>query len=291
MSAIRCQAKDPANCSYHSPNAGSIQHAKYEDAKVKMQEAVKMIVDGRGSQSEYNAYLDAKSNLEHTQGAYHATPEGIAHLEKEISEAEGPSQKRDLEDQLEIAQYHVKEAERQNGIDNEAGGSIASKDDFVYDVPSYVRSGDKLWPETTGSKYDATLNTRAIATKLSADLKEAQRGGYLPRHLKFKVSPDSSSRNIRVTIIGASQAQIYDEVENNNGYSVPTSQADELQIRVGNLTDAYNRKQFDSVEGRVNRTKYWSSVEFERDSDKSNRVEREKAATAKRKAKALAANS
>jgi hypothetical protein len=290
MSKIRCQAKDPANCSYHNPNAGSIQHAKYEDAQNKMQEAVVMIVDGRGSQSEYNAYLDAKSNLDHAQAAYHATPEGIAHLEKKISEAENQSQKRDLEDQLEIAQYHVKEAERQNGIDNEAGGSIASKDDFVYEVPKYTRSGDDLWPETTGSKYDATLNTRTIATKLSADFKEAQRGGYLPRHLKFKVSPNSSSRNIRVTIIGASQAQIYDEIENNNGYSVPSSNADELQIRVKNLTDAYNRKQDDTVEGRTNRTNYWSSVEFERDFDKSNRIEREKASAAKRKAKMLTTN-
>lgn len=287
MSTIRCQAKDPATCSFHRPNAGKVELVKFTAAKQELAAAKKAVNENPNDPVTNNhaRYLDAQYALGEAEDAYYATPAGLEDLRNQMNNTDDASELRQLLSRVELAEWQVAAAEKQNEIDNAAGGPLIPAGESTYKVPSATHGGNELWPETVGGKYDSTLKTRDIATKLSQDYKQAQKEGYLPKHVKFKVSPNSSRRRIKVTIIGASDEQIYEERENNNGMTVYNSKALELRSRADAMLDVYNKKQYDEIEGRTNMTKYWSHIEFETDWDKSRRLEREAKSAAKREAK------
>lgn len=79
MSTVRtrpCQAKDPVNCRYHSPNAGTVAYFQYIQAFKAYDNA-----------TSFDEKEKAKKEMDVASDVYDATANGMAHLEKTLRTA------------------------------------------------------------------------------------------------------------------------------------------------------------------------------------------------------------
>jgi hypothetical protein len=273
MSTIRCQAKDPANCRYHAPNAAANAFAQLKVEEKKL-----------ASITDQTEYLEQAYVVEEAREAYESTPDGLISVAMKAEDAsrdygEDSPEAQNMKYRLRVAEYNVEKAEKKAKVDEEAGGPLIPLTPSTY-VPAGARAGgDHLWPQTTGNKYEPGMRTQQIAARIRGDIKEAQAKNFLPKHLKYKVN--NSGDSLRVTIIGASNAQVIDgyEYSVDNGESFgreETSEAREHKQRVSQIVGAYKNSQYDEIEGRTNYTNYWSTVDYEDDWAKEKREEKER---------------
>lgn len=271
MITVKCQSKNPSQCRYHAPDASEVARRNLAVANLNL--AGKQLAMQRGESVSYSELSYAQGEADRALEIYEATPEGVDELFAKHEAAEkGSSEWFDIGFRLDMAAARVIENEAKTTLDAQYGGSLIPSEESTYKLPGYVSSGDSLWPVTTGEKYDPDLSTRQIATNLSADFKRAQKEGYLPKHLKFKVSPNSARGRISMTIMGAGDVQVWED--NSNGFSTFTPDARELYDRANIIFGAYRKVQSDTVEGRTNSTNYWGIIEFESEADKRRREDK-----------------
>lgn len=269
MSTVKCNAKDPASCRYHRPDAGVIAKAALDEANRVFAE-----VDRRMDAGEdvINEYTDARWNVNLAEEAYYATEQGIAEITEQMANETNENEKFMLEMKLASAKYAHADAERQNAINERNGGPLIPEGNHSFEAASIKNDGDVYWPTTTGSKYQSGLRANQIKTLVNADIKEAQKKGYLPKQVKFAVR--SHRDRLDVTIIGAAKEQIFND-PNETRHNDYTKQAQELLTRVKGIVGAYQYSQYDYIEGRTNSTNFWDHVSYESDWEKSLREEKE----------------
>lgn len=232
--------------------------------------------DAEDSEVPYSDMWEARHRMNELKYAYNQTPEGLAELRKTIAETTDEEERSNLEFDLRQAENAIRAAEAKKAFDAQFGGSLAPAVKDAYTIPAPKRSGDELWPETTGSKYDPQLRVRDIATNIKKDIAEAQKAGFLPTHVSFKTTFNSGDGHVNVTIIGADDRQVLrpevDEVYNTRLY---TEDAIELRNRVEKIMKAYNFTRFDSLEHHTNLTNFWAKVEYESSWEKEERLAKE----------------
>lgn len=285
--AVKCRSENPAKCRFHAPNAGVKAKAHLEAVQQQLKTYERRLESPvkAPTEQDYVNVQETKWELQNAEDAYYGTPEGLKELETKMAAAEPDSSEYyDLKFRRDLSEAQVRENEMKMQADALYGGPLIPYEKSSYKVPSSFSDGDELWPTTTGEKYDPNLTVRNIATNLTADFKKAQKEGYLPSHLKFKVSPDSSRARIKVTIIGADDSQIWDD---SGSYPLYTKDGYELKKRVEQIFGAYRKSQYDVIEGRTNYTTYWGSVEYETKWETEQRQQREEASRQKRLSKTV----
>ena len=112
--------------------------------------------------------------------------------------------------------------------------------------PSYVppgagtaRSGE-MYSRSYGAKYDRDLPITEIARLIRADIKSAQKAGWLPPTLKIRCAQGSGGNSINVRANGVSREwQRHDDRE--FGWrEVRNPEAEELQRRLDRILNSYN---------------------------------------------------
>jgi hypothetical protein len=282
MSNVKCNAKDPASCRYHRPDAGEIALAALEGAKIALDDADRRLAAGEDNALEV---LDLRWAVDRAEEAYYGTEMGVADIQNQMKHESDENEKFALEMKLANAKYALADAERLNAINERNGGPLIPAGSHTYEGGTVESGGNDLWPTSTGSKYQSGLRASQIKTLVNADIKEAQKKGYLPKHVKFAIR--SRRDTLDVTIIGASKEQVYNNPDDvrRNDY---TKQGSELLNRVQGIVRAYQYSQYDYIEGRTNSTNFWDHVNYESEWEKTLREEKE-AAAAERKATKKAA--
>lgn len=278
MSNVKCNAKDPSACRYHRPDAGAVAKKALDDAKRVLAE-----VEGRARAGEDNVTeeLDARWNVDKAEEAYYGTAEGIEDITKQMESESDKNEKFVLEMKLANAKYALANAERENAINERNGGPLIPAGNHTYEVAGSTNDGDVYWPTSTGSKYQRDLRANKVKTLVNADIKEAQKKGYLPKQIKFAVR--SHRDRLEVTIIGASKEQIYNDPEEARRSDL-TKQGRELLDRVQGIVRSYQYSQYDYIEGRTNSTNFWDQIDYESDWEKTRREEKEAEKSAKKAA-------
>lgn len=278
MSNVKCNAKDPSTCRYHRPDAGTVAKAALEEVKTRYEAIQKRMDSGEDVASEY---YDARWGLEKAENAYYGTEEGIADISARMEKETDENEKFDLEMKLASAKFALADAERMNAINTRNGGPLIPAE-HTYTPGTVKGGGDSLWPTAVGSKYDSTLKTSQIKARVNADIKEAQRKGYLPKHVNFALR--SRGNALYVSIIGAADEQVYEDPTEmrRNHYTKP---ARELLERVEGMVRSYQSSQYDTIESRTNMTNFWDNVSYESNWEKNMRLEKEEKSAAKREAK------
>lgn len=269
MTVIKCNAIQPATCRFHKPNAGFDARQVWEKAEKLANDSLAKA--GRDNDAEaYEVFLQARADADEAETIFYATTDGLAKLDEEIANIDNPDARHTLEMQRDISQWHLAEAEETNRIDNLYGGPLIPKrstDGYV--LPSVKRGGDALWPTSEGSKYDSEDTVLNVKKKVNADIKEAVKKGFLPAHVTFQVK--SSGNRLSVTLCDVADEQLYRFPEEKR-YNDYTTSAHELKNRVELIVGAYNKYQYDYVEGRRNVTKFWEKISFEDDWNKEERL-------------------
>lgn len=276
MSNVKCNAKDPSSCRYHRPDAGAVAKAALNEAKSVLAEIERRANAGEDNVTEE---LDARWFVDKAEEAYYGTAEGIAEITKQMSEETDANEKFVLEMKLANAKYALADAERVNAINERNGGPLVPAGNHSYEVASIEAGGDAYWPTSTGSKYQRDLRANKVKTLVNADIKEAQKKGYLPKQIKFAVR--SHRDRLEVTIIGAAKEQVYNDPESGRRSDL-TKDGRELLDRVQGIVRSYQYSQYDYLEGRTNSTNFWDQVDYESDWEKTRREEKEAEKLAKK---------
>jgi hypothetical protein len=278
MSNVKCNAKDPSACRYHRPDAGTVAKAALNEAKRVLADVERRANAGEDNVTEE---LDARWNVDKAEEAYYGTAEGIADITKQMEEETDANEKFVLEMKLANAKYALADAERENAINERNGGPLIPAGPHSYDVSGSTAGGDAYWPTSTGSKYEPSLRANKVKTLVNADIKEAQKKGYLPKQVKFAVR--SHRDRLEVTIIGAAKEQVYNDPESGRRSDL-TKQGRELLDRVQGIVRSYQYSQYDYIEGRTNSTNFWDQIDYESDWEKTRREEKEAEKLAKKAA-------
>lgn len=278
MSNVKCNAKDPSACRYHRPDAGAVAKTALDEAKSVLAEIERRANAGEDNITEE---LDARWNVDKAEEAYYGTAEGIAEITKQMAEETDANEKFVLEMKLANAKYALADAERVNAINERNGGAIIPAGNHTYEVATVTSGGNDLWPTSTGSKYQRDLRANKVKTLVNADIKEAQKKGYLPKQIKFAVR--SHRDRLEVTIIGAAKEQVYNDPESGRRSDL-TKDGRELLDRVQGIVRSYQYSQYDYIEGRTNSTNFWDQISYESDWEKTRREEKEAEAAARKAA-------
>lgn len=263
----KCQAKDPATCRYHHQGAGAEAFASWKEAEGRIEKAKEAIA--RGDDNAHQDFMTARFDADNAEETYYATTDGLISLLMKIDASTNPTDEYTLQLKLESAKYHIRELEHSNEIDNKAGGPlIPAKVSPSYVPPSITRGGNDLWPESKGSNYDPQLTNVAIKSRIAKDIKEAQKNGYLPKHVQLRLTTNSGSLGIK--ILGVPNEQIYNDPEEQRRSDL-TPNARELKARLSTIVNSYNSTQYDTIEGRRNSSNFWESIDYETDWEKSRR--------------------
>jgi hypothetical protein len=265
MPVITCKAKDPAHCRFHRPNSGQAALMKLNKAQIALEAA--------NASGSYSDRLDARYAVDQLQELYNGTPDGMAKLTEKIKNETDESAKRELERELEAAEWHVSEAEEKNAVDEAAGGPLIPYGDSDFVPPFYTGGGDELWPETTGPYYKLRLDNETVTAKVKADIRDAQKAGYLPKQVKFKMT--SRRGRMKIEIQNAADEQVWEDNDSNSYSNRFTSEAEELRSRVDNIANAYSHTQYDVIEGRTNISHHTVGVQFESKFKRKYRQEKE----------------
>lgn len=285
MSNVKCNAKDPSSCRYHRPDAGAVAKAARDEAKAALAEAERRMDEGDESGLDV---LDARWNVDRAEEAYYGTEEGIKDITEQMANESDENEKFMLEMKLASAKYALADAERLNAINERNGGPLVPTGQHTYEVASVVSGGNDLWPETTGSKYQPNLRAINVKSLVNADIKEAQKKGYLPKHVKFAVRSYRDSLEVR--IIGAAKEQVYNDPDEIRRFDY-TKQGSELLERVQGIVYAYQNSQYDVIEVRTNFSNFHANVNYESDWEREMRVEKEAAKEAAKAERAAAKKS
>lgn len=266
---MKCNAKDPSACRYHRPDAGTVAQAQLTVAR-----AVRVNMEARFNAGEDVgiAYWNARWEEDQAERIYYATNQGIAEISNEIEKETDPNKRSDLEMKKFAAEYHLAEQERSNAIDARHGGPLIPAVSSEYAVQGGQTGGNDLWPTFTGSKYEPGLTAAKIKTRLNADIKEAQKAGYLPKHVGYSLRSRGNSLEVRIT--GAHDEQVYEDPDEPQ-HNRLTDNAKKLRDRLTGMVNAYEYSQYDEVEGRTNFTNFYSNVNFESGWERSLREEKE----------------
>jgi len=266
----QCKAQDPATCRYHHPNAGAEAFSAWKEAEKKIDVAKKAIA--RGDESGHADFMNARYEADRAEETYYGTGDGLIYLHLKRDETTDPVEKYALDTLIVTAKYHVREQEHANEIDNKAGGPlIPARISHSYTPAFITEGGSPLWKEHTGSNYDSKLTNVVIKSRISSDIKEAQKKGYLPKHVQMKLSTRDGHINVR--IVGVPNEQIYNDPETQR-LSDLTPNARELKQRISTIVNSYNRTQQDEIEGRRNMTNFWENIDYETDWERERREAR-----------------
>ena len=279
MSIInQCKAKNPETCRYHKPNADTIAYSAMLEAKAHLTEVAQRYIETQQTNpgyESYTEYMQAKHAVEDAENEYYATNSGLADLLLKMEKLDPEDPKLDiLKHKMEVAKWNIAEQEKRNEIDNAAGGPLIPGEDYTYVPPTFTGGGNELWPETTGSNYDRNLRGVQLKARINAEFKKAQKEGYLPKHLKFKIT--SRGNSVTCCIIGATDEQLYSD-PNSKSYYDRTEESKELEHRAEVILSSFNHTQYDEIEGRRNYGHFWDRVEFENSWDRERRLAREAA--------------
>lgn len=269
MSTVKCNAKDPSSCRFHRPDAAVIAKAALDEAKANYADVDRRLNAGEEVGPEYT---DARWAIDKAEEAYYGTTEGIADITEQMKNESDPEGKFILEMKLASAKYALADAERTNAINQRNGGSLVPEGKHTYEPGGIKSGGNSLWPTTTGSKYEEGLTANRVKTLVNADIKEAQKKNYLPKHVKFAVR--SRGNQLSVQIIGAAPEQIYEDPKEMRRGNY-TKQSRELLARVQGIVTAYQDTQYDVIESRTNYANFWDTVDYESTWEQQVRVEKE----------------
>ena len=105
--------------------------------------------------------------------------------------------------------------------------------------------GPVVYHQRTGSKYEGFRDVAQISRDVRADLKEAQKAGYLPPEVKVSVRSEkySMGQTMRVAVTGLSEADTYQpqsELDLSYGRRY-TAYATEVRARVEAIAKAYDQ--------------------------------------------------
>lgn len=278
MSNVKCNAKDPSACRYHRPDAGAVAKKALDEAKSVLTAIERRALAGEDNVTEE---LDARWNVDKAEEAYYGTTEGIADITKQMESESDVNEKFVLEMKLANAKYAFANTERENAINERNGGPLIPAVNHTYEVAGSTNDGDVYWPTSTGSKYESGLRANKVKTLVNADIKEAQKKGYLPKQIKFSVR--SHRDRLDVSIIGAAKEQVYNDPESARRSDL-TKQGRELLERVQGIVRSYQYSQYDYIEGRTNSTNFWDQIDYESDWEKTRREEKEAEKSAKKAA-------
>lgn len=278
MSNVKCNAKDPSACRYHRPDAGAVAKTALDEAKNVLAAIERRALAGEDNVTEE---LDARWNVDKAEEAYYGTADGIADITKQMESETDANEKFVLEMKLANAKYALANAERENAINERNGGPLIPSGNHSYEVAGSTNDGDVYWPTSTGSKYESGLRANKVKTLVNADIKEAQKKGYLPKQIKFSVR--SHRDRLEVSIIGAAKEQVYNDPESGRRSDL-TKQGRELLDRVQGIVRSYQYSQYDYIEGRTNSTNFWDQIDYESDWEKTRREEKEAEKLAKKAA-------
>lgn len=263
------------NCKWHSANGISAARRELRNAERDLANA-----------NSFEELVAAKERQQEAIKVYDTTTEGLENLKTQVREASGEDKKY-LEARLAeaTAQAAVIEAEAQAEWE-QAGDpveqSIALSDNHTYKVPTFEVVGDDIYAPTVGSKYTGYRPAAEIAKDVRNDLKEAQKAGYLPKHLTFSVTRDyySGGQAVRVTVKGVEDSQQFSGENLGGRFGNLTPEAVELRKRVDGIASAYNSS---CIRGEIDyfNTMYYATVDVETDHDRNWRTK--EAAVAKEK--------
>lgn len=279
MNTVKCNAKDPSSCRYHRPDAGAVAKAALDEARSVLVKAERL---SEIDENNVTAELDARWYVDKAEEAYYGTEMGIADIKSQMEKETDENEKFVLEMKLASAQYALADAERVNAINERNGGPLIPAGTHTYEAGTVKGGGNDLWPTSTGSKYEHGLRANQVKTLVNADIKEAQKKGYLPKHIKISVR--SHRDRLEVTIMGAAKEQVYNDPDSMRRSDL-TTQGRELMDRVQGIVSSYQDSQYDVIEGRTNHANFWETVNYESDWEKTRREEKESVAALKKLAK------
>lgn len=293
---IKCQAKDPTTCRYHGTQSGSQQFqilvnaqktelavgTEYRDLLRKHAQNNTNADNDPYVQNTARKYFEAKKNVENAEDAYNATTEGLLILQNQLDRTTDGLAWNIIKLKQDRAKIVLKEHEASLAKENnkEPAHEPLAPEEYVYVPPTLETKDITYWPVTTGSNYDPELRGPQLKARINAELKKAQKEGYLPRSAKFSLTSRRNSihceiRNLPDVSVSIEPEDIY--------HSRLTPEATELKNRVSLIVNSFNNYQYDEIEGRRNRTHFWDFVGFESPWARTQRFDEEQK-KAKRKA-------
>ena len=129
----------------------------------------------------------------------------------------------------------------QDEIDLAAGGSIIPTEKVVYKIPEAPktkRSASGTAIISTGSRHIRGAALKDIRENISNEIEEAKDGGYLPKHLKYKVY--GGGIDVKINVKGASDEQIYENELDGKLSDRKTNQITILKYRLSVIADSHN---------------------------------------------------
>lgn len=254
------------NCKWHSANGISAARRELRNAERDLANA-----------NSFEELVAAKERQQEAIKVYDTTTEGLENLKTQVSEATGEDKKY-LEARLAEATTQAAVIEAEAQAEWEAAGepviqSIALSDDHTYNVPTFKVVGDDIYAPTVGSKYTGYRPAAEIAKDVRNDLKEAQKAGYLPKHLTFSVTRDyySGGQAVRVQIQGVEDSQQFSGENIGGRFGNLTPEAVELRKRVDGIASAYNSS---CIRGEIDyfNTMYYATIDMESDYGRAYRT-------------------
>jgi len=218
-----------------SSKGGEFTSQSYTEARGHYFDAQKTLF----AASNFNEVTEARANLHAAEKTMDATPEGVRSLKLLASTSDDKFERAGLRKRLE-------EAEKNLAVRSGKTGDLSTEDlplipavKHTYEVPEYkVLNSDDSYPATVGSKYTKYMPAKEVTAAVRLDLKEAQKKGYLPSHLKYSVTTKDNA--VRVEIKGIPDSKIYKDKDARRRDDVYHADALELEKRVRGIAGAYN---------------------------------------------------
>ena len=135
----------------------------------------------------------------------------------------------------------------------------------TFEVTEQGTNGPVVYTTAVGAKYTGWRDVAEVAKDVRADLKAAQKAGYLPEGITMAVtvSKYSGGQAMRVSIRGMSDDDIYEQDPASwspgRRYSAMTN---EIRSRVEAISGAYDRSVTD-IQTDYFHVTYWNQVEVE----------------------------
>lgn len=282
------------NCAWHSPNGVS-------GARRDLKSAETLIVNARTMEQFESAQYEYEKALKR----YDTTTAGIEELQEAVRKSDGIEktllimrldEARDRALVNELEQEELWELEQEDNKKSKLGQpqpvSFEISDVHTYKTPTTtIRNPDDYYPARVGSKYtDKWRSAKDIAKDIRADLKEAQKAGYIPKNVKYSVTKDSyaGGQSVTIKVLNLKDSDLYQEnthsIQSWDRY-VPSPKANEFKNRLSIIANAYNSDSSDIQTDYFN-VLYHSSVILEDEQSAEFRIKEAARLKANREAKA-----
>lgn len=259
------------NCKWHSPSGVA-------SARRELDTAINKVLNS----SSYEELASAKEALQEANARYDATSDGIEALKTAIADTDDTLEKANLQSRLNRAKTRLDEVEKeQEALWSQTNNSATDFSNFMntehsYKVPTFEtkQSANQPFPITYGSNYNPELSTTQTATAIRQELKEAQKKGFLPTDVEYKLVK-TGGNSYYISIRGLKDADTHPRA----GY---TPAARELSKRVTMIGKSFtydaSALQADYVQRSMT---IYSKIESDEDRESRVRDEKRKAERAR----------